>query len=272
MFSITGCATVGNLLKLEKPNVDVDSIKIVAANFEGLDIVTELNVKNNYPLKISLPGFNFNFMVNDISFLKGQEELNQTIGANAQSKVKVPLKIDFVNLYNTFKSFKDQDNFIYNLMGNINISLPVIGSLEIPFQKKGDFPLLKLPKIDVSALKVNKLTFTKADLTLDLNLKNPNAFFMLLKNMQYNFSVNGKEWVAGLNNNEIQIGEKGESLIKIPISLKFSEMGKSLFNILRSRDPLQYDFTSNLEFGTSLPILNNVKIPISRTGEVNLLK
>ena len=119
---------------------------------------------------------------------------------------------------------------------------------------------------------MNKVTFSSADLELKLKVDNPNTFNFLLNQLNYDFAVNGKTWAKGITQNQMQIAEKGESTISIPVSLNFMQMGRTIYGIVTGNETLNYQLKGDLDLNSSLPLLGQVKLPIDRTGEVKILK
>lgn len=75
--------------------------------------------------------------------------------------------------------------------------MPILGKIRIPVQTTHRVPNVKLPKIKVALLKLANMSFTGADLKLALEVENPNAWSAALKQLQYNFVVNGQKWLEG---------------------------------------------------------------------------
>jgi LEA14-like dessication related protein len=153
-----------------------------------------------------------------------------------------------------------------------SFNLPVLGAVRVPVSKDGKFPSLKLPTVNVDALKLTHLEFTGTDLKLGVRLKNPNALSMILDRFQYQFEINGNCWVVGEAKEKTQVAEKGEGLIEIPIPLNFLEMGKSVPQLLRGGKNLDYQFRGSLDLTTSLPLLGKVTLPFDRLGKIKVLR
>jgi len=142
--------------------------------------------------------------------------------------------------------------------------------VNVPVSKEGDLPLIKIPKISLEALKLKDLKLTGADLTLGVKLKNPNAFSMLLDNMKYSLDINGKSWVSGDASDDVQVAEKGENIIEIPISLNFLQIGRSVYKIVAGDEDLSYNFGGNLDLATSIPLLGQINLPFDRSGSIKV--
>jgi LEA14-like dessication related protein len=126
--------------------------------------------------------------------------------------------------------------------------------------------------VNLDALKLIRLGISGAELQLGLRLKNPNAFSMILGRLQYQFEINGKRWASGDTPKEMQVAEKGESLIEIPISLNFLQIGSSVYQLLKGEERLSYQLQGGLNLKTSLPLLGNVTLPFERLGQIEISK
>jgi len=95
---------------------------------------------------------------------------------------------------------------------------------------------------------------------------------MILSKMQYDFNLNGLDIVSGLTEKTMQINEKGESTIEIPVSVDFITAGRSVYQLLNGDKSLNYKLGGNLDLATSLPLLGNVNLPFSLSGNTDMLK
>ena len=269
--AIYGCSTLQTLSNIQSPDLAVKNLDIANADLEEMDLVLNIQVNNHYPIGIHLPAFDYHFQVNENAFLKGSTTLNQSISAKHQNIVKVPVRIHFMDLYQSLGNLLNQDQAAYQLSGNIHVDVPILGRLKMPFEKKGQLPLLKMPKISVKGLRVKSLNFATANLSLDIEMDNPNGFLMLLNNFSYNFAVDGLKWADGQISKDMSFQKHGNSQISIPIALNFFEMGKTLFNVIKNKRALPYEFNTHLQFQTDLPFLQKVDIPVKKEGKVPFL-
>jgi len=129
-----------------------------------------------------------------------------------------------------------------------------------------------LPKISFNSVKLDNINFSGANLMLEVKFKNPNAFSMLIDQMNYNFQVNGKNWLSGKANQQAKTNQNGESIIQIPVSLNFLQMGSSLFQVISGGKNLNYNFTGNLDIQNSHPLLQNLSLPFDQTGKFDIIK
>ena len=270
IFLFFHCDTVQQLAKIQKPTLSVERVKITSLNFESIGLTFDLKVFNPNKLAVTLAGFDYDFLLNDASFLKGSRDTVQTIKAKGESILQIPIRLGFRDLYRTFQGLKAQDSTAYKLNCGLSFNLPILGKTRIPVSKTGFLPLPKLLKIKVQSLKLNKLGFTGADLLLNLQLDNPNAFRVFLNKLNYHFTVDGQSWVSVLLNQQQEVGAKGKNILSIPISLNFLKMGKTALQLLQGNKSLDYKLGGDMNIRTSLPMFDEVNIPVQKSGKINL--
>jgi len=137
---------------------------------------------------------------------------------------------------------------------------------------KGDCPLPKLPIVALDGLKLKKLTLAGAEVQLDIKLKNPNAFSMILKRFHYQFDVNGLNWVSARIEEAATLRKNGENIIEIPIKLNFREVGRSVSRIFIEDKGLNYRLKTKLDLAIKLPLMKQVSIPFESSGSIKLIK
>jgi len=271
IFSCLGCATLQKFGGIRPPDLSIEKVNIVSAGLQEMDLVMIVRVKNNYPIGIQVPAFDYNFLIDNHVFLKGNNALNQSISPLSTNHVQVPIRIHFMDLYQSLSALVNKDQASYQISGNIHFKIPVLGRLQIPYEKKGTLPLLKMPKISIKGLRVKSLSFASAKLSLDISLDNPNGFLMMLRNFSYNFSIDGLKWADGIMDKNISFDKHSQSSISIPIQLNFFEMGRTIFNLIQNKKSLPYEFDTQIKFKTDLPFLKDVDIPLKKKGYVDLL-
>ncbi len=274
-ISIWSCAELTQILQplnVQKPRVNVSQVKLTGLNFSQADLDFKLKIENPNNVAISLAGFDYDFFINDHSFLKGQQDQQSKIEAKGASFVNIPVALNFKQLYETYQSLKNSDSIRYTLKTGLNFNLPILGKIRIPVSTSGRLPTLKMPKIKVKALKLENLGFTSAKLRLQLALENPNAWSMLLNKMDYQFLINGNQWIQGQLNQAQAIDKKAASVLDIPITLNFLQMGRTVYNLLTQPGALNYQLKGNADLQSSIKLLGHFTMPINQSGKVELLK
>jgi LEA14-like dessication related protein len=275
VFSINQCAEMINILNqanIQKPVVNLSDVKMTGLSFDSVDLLFHIDIDNPNNVGIKLAGFDYDLQIEDNSFISGKQDNGLAIKANGSEIIKLPLTLKFKDIYNTFSIVKDLDSVQYKLNSGLSFNLPVLGDIRIPVTKSGNIPTLKLPSINFKKLKMDQIKLTGADLTLQINIDNHNAFAFILKNIDYKLNVAGTQWIDGKMNQSMNISAKQENIINIPISLNFLSMGQSVYNIVNGNQSLNYSLKGNADMGSSLPLLGDFNIPFNQTGNTNIDK
>lgn len=269
---LLSCAALQEFANIQTPKVNVDNVRLTGLNLEQVNLAFDISIDNPNALAATLAGLDYNFLLNDNSFITGQQAKQLTIAANGKSQLEIPVSLAFKKIYDTYQSLKSQDSTTYRLACGLSFDLPVLGRTRIPVSKTGHVPLIKIPDIKISSLKLNNLSFTSADLTLNLELDNPNAFSLGLEKLDYHFKINDQTWAQGLSQAKMQINQKGKSTISIPVSLNLFEMGRTVYSMITGNSELNYDFNGNVDLNTSVQMLKNFSLPVDKSGKINILK
>ena len=266
------CAAIQELVNIQKPQITVKDVRLTGLNLQKIDLAFDVNIQNPNALSATLAGFDYDFQLGGSSFITGSQDKQLTIESMGQSQVEIPISLTFKEIYETYQSLKNQDSTNYKLACGLMFDLPVLGRTRIPVSKSGDVPLIKIPKVNIGSIKLKKISFSGADLLLNLKLDNPNNFSFALDKLNYDFAINNKTWAKGLTQEKLSVNKKGKSTVSIPISLNFSQMGSAIYNIIKGNQALNYNLQGDVDLNTSVPMLKNVSLPINRSGQINILK
>jgi len=272
LLSCSTFKTLMNRSSLKNPEVKVSNARITGISFQDVDLQFDLDISNPNSLGIKLESFDYDFLLDESSFVKGEQDKGLEIAANNVSTVQLPVTLGFREIYNSYKGLTSKDSTKYQLNAGLAFNIPILGAVRIPVSKSGYIPLVKIPKISVSGLRVEKLNFTGADLLLNVKVGNPNAFSMMLENMNYQFHLNGNSIASGITSKGMTLNKKGETILELPISLNFLEMGQTVFHILNGETELNYNFKGDFDADTSIPMFDNANLPFDKSGKIMLSK
>jgi len=267
---IASCSALKDLASVQKPKLSVTDAKISDASLTDLELTFDVEVDNPNVVSINLASYNYDFLISDRTFVNGNQSLGTTILSNNKSIVQIPVRFTYEDLFKTFSDIRDKDETNYELKSVIGVDLPVLGFTEIPLEKSGTFPVIKKPSISASRLTVKNISFTNADLELVLNIENPNAFGISLKDTDYSISINGLKSISGKSLNPIVIKEKNSGTITVPVSLNFIQLGRSAYNLITSDQPMEYTLSGSTEIESPLPFFKTSSYNFDRSGNVNI--
>jgi LEA14-like dessication related protein len=271
---LSSCAVLQGVIsdKVKEPKVDFVGAKISGLSLDAVDLLFDLKIQNPNSVGVKLAGFDYDFLLDGNQFVKGNQDKGIDIPSQGEETIQLPLSLKYTDIYRTFQNLREQGVSNYQIKCGFSFDVPVLGVIRIPVSKSGEVPMIKLPKLSFGSLKLDRLTMTGADLKLSLKLNNPNVFSMLLGKMQYNFKLNEQSILSGLTDKSMQISEKSDNIIEIPVSVDFLRAGTAVYQILNGNKILNYQLGGNLDLSTSLPLLGQVNLPFELSGRTDLMK
>lgn len=116
------------------------------------------------------------------------------------------------------------------------------------------------PEISVYGVRLGEFSLTQGGVVLALRVKNPNAFSIPLRGLDYGLSLNNVQVASGNVEKNLTITGGEDRIIEVPVNFSLATLLKSVPNIVSTRK-----FTYDLNGTTHFPYLN---IPFQRVGRV----
>jgi LEA14-like dessication related protein len=272
LLLLAGCASLQEATNIQSPKAEITNVRLDNLDLEKIGLLLDLRVNNPNALGIRLSKLDYDFIVESNSLMKGVLEKGLQVAARSSEQISLPLALQLANLWQAIQQVAQQDHFRYTLDFRLTFALPVLGNVELPLQKSGELPVLRLPTIKVVGLKPKELSLSRANLELALQVSNPNFFSLLLNQFNYDFRVDNRSWANGKNDQPLRLDAKQGNEVRIPISLNFLEMGTALYRLIRSRDVVNYQLTGQFDFGSSEPFLKSLKLPVDLSGRTQIFE
>ncbi len=269
--TLLSCSTMRELAQTQKPRLSVKEARLTNLSFESLVLALDVRIDNPNPVGLTMAGFDYDLSLAGQSFIKGQQNRSMSIPAQGKSILEIPISLQFRELYNSFKALKNKGETPYRIGCGVTFDLPLLGRTRIPVSHSGSIPLIKLPAVKMAGLKVKNLGLSGADLELRLKLTNPNTFGLALNGIDYNLKIEGKQWAHGSRQQAVNVARGATGTVRIPISLDFKEMGMAVYRAISGKEALDYRFSGTLDLGTTLPLFGSARLPINRSGSLNIL-
>ena len=266
------CSQLKELTDIKKPTVSVSDFRVTGLSLQDIELTFDLEVDNPNAVALKLASYDFDLQIENNSFVKGSQPLNTNIEAKGKSLVSVPVSFTYKELYETFTSIHSKREAAYSFLANVAVEVPVLGLIETPIKKNGNFPVVKAPTISVSKLSIKDISFTKADIEVEINVGNPNTFGLILNKLDYNVDIEGLSAISGETNSLVEIGENETGTIRIPASFSFADLGMAAYRALTDDDPFEYSFSGTADVGATLPFFESSSFNFDKTGSVDILR
>lgn len=249
---LAGCTALRDLANIQRPAIEYSDMRLQSINFSEAVLLFDFAVNNPNPIGITASEYNYNFLVNDNSFLSGTQDKNVNIGANGESVLQIPVTLQFSELLNTFNSLLRSSAFDYDLNTEFVFDIPGLGLQRLPVNASGSLPVPKIPRFEFAGYNVNRISLSGADMELKISVTNPNRFPISLLDAEYILDVNGREWLNTSLREAVRVSADERSEIIIPVQLDAAQMGSVLFDIMGGSTEFDYSLKGNAKIGAEI--------------------
>lgn len=132
-----------------------------------------------------------------------------------------------------------------------------------------DLSNIQKPSVRYSSMFIQDMSFDDVTLLFDFEVDNPNSFGVSADQYQYEFFINGTEFVTGIQNENVRIESESKSIIQVPVSFTFSEVYNTISSAV-NRDSISYRISSEVRF--DIAGVSQQRVPVSAEGELPIPK
>lgn len=254
VLTLAGCASLQEQIKehVQKPTADVKGVNITDMTLDSVSMLVDLNVNNPNSFGFNTTGFDLALAVEESTLATlDKSDSPLSVPANGSAATSVPLTLKFADIYNAISSLKDKDEFSYGIDAGFKVALPVIGDMRIPVSFASSLPIPKRPEVSFADASLGKVGWTGAEMTLVLDVTNPNSFGIDLNQLNYQIVYAGQSLGGGsVKSVSLKEGEKHQ--ITIPVNLSFAKLGSSLVSMLTGSKDMDIDLKGSLDFAPDL--------------------
>lgn len=121
------------------------------------------------------------------------------------------------------------------------------------------------PTADVAGIHIPCINLEKADLVVDVLIKNPNPVPIPLMDINYLIESDGRKLISGLIPDAGTIRAHGEETVKIPVTLIYDDI-KGTYDDIKPGSIIPYKVKVDLII--DVPVFGRLTLPLEKTGEI----
>ncbi|RWV98619.1 hypothetical protein GW17_00038518 [Ensete ventricosum] len=121
------------------------------------------------------------------------------------------------------------------------------------------------PTADVTGVHIPSINLHKADIVIDVLIKNPNPIPIPLVDIDYLIESDGRKLVSGLIPDAGTVHSHGSETVKIPVTLIYDDI-KNTYHDIKPGSIIPYRIRVALI--VDVPIFGRLTLPVEKTGEI----
>lgn len=232
-FALTGCANFSMNDVYQPPTFAYENTQFERIDWTSLSgrSLVSINNSNRYSLPVNQLGIEV--------WLEGEPWLNfnNTAINGLAAQQSTPLDVSWTMV---FDELAQRASGAYQA-GEAKLSIRLAPTLQVPllgaqtmnWQQEFTVPVPKLPTMNVTAWRLESISFTQLTMGLDLAINNPNKFALNARNLNVDIQNNGRSLIqSGLA--PLSLAADGEGNAKTSVTLSFADLGLTLVSALRT--------------------------------------
>ncbi len=270
LFFAAGCSTVQRIIGYQQPDVRYTDMSVEGISLEQIDLKFHFEIDNPNRVGITLEEYTYNLLINEYDFLSGSHSEQLEIASRGTGTVALPLSLSYREVYQSVSSVARADSFSYRLSTEVGVNIPVYGKSLIPVTVEGSLPRLRMPEVGFVGFDVNSLSFSGVDMTLTLNISNPNPMGMKLSDLNLAASIGGHD-LGGIDVSDIAVGSGENIAVPVRMSMSLSGIGGTLMDMLRGNRDFSYEVRGDGLFELDHPAFRDLeRLPFHLIGDYRI--
>jgi LEA14-like dessication related protein len=247
------------------PTVAFERLDLERISFEDVDADFVFSVKNPNPVEIDLARFSYDLAFAGVHWVEGEQADGLVLESSGSSEWTLPMHVVFEQLYELVQATQGQDTIPFELAGTFGFDTS-IGAIDLPYRADGGFPALRTPDIRYQGLRVSDVTFTSADVALDLGITNEQGSNLWFKDFDYDVDLSGYDIGAGQVADLGQAAAAATTTLTLPFTVDLIESGVAVADILLGEEAV-LDLTASTDVDTPFGV---VPLSIDEHGNVTI--
>ena len=265
----TGMAAIKNPIQsvFNKPDVETEGFEITSLDFDSIEGILNLKINNLNSISIDYPQVTWSLKLGDILYKSETLPDNGKIAPNKVEEIKIPISIQFDELYEKHPSLQRVDVVPYTVDADFNFKLPIFGKSNNSVVATGELPMLKKPVVTLDFIQLTSMEPEQVVFAVTASVQNKNGFDIHVERVDYSLIINNTKWAVGNTRRQILARPAQKSDIPLNIALRTSSMVSEAYALVLSEQDVRFDFQGTLFCKSSSPYLKSFELPFQLIGK-----
>ncbi|MCL2602445.1 MAG: LEA type 2 family protein, partial [Treponema sp.] len=271
----------GELSLPQIPEVSFNQMNISRLDFQGTDVLLDVNVTNTNSFPIAFPDINWNYIVNGVpviaSSFSGAGQGNIAAGATAHANIAITLT--HANIAKAGSAIHASGEVPGSFSLGVNLAetgLPAAvqaaaatrSVLTVP----AAVPMLQLPEISFGGITRRALGLMRLEFSLSITVENRNSFAFDIDELNYEVRVNGHLWLESSADEPLRVAANSKLVIPMNVVITTPVMVEELVTALSRGSTVSYALTGNMNLQPEESLgLEKIDVPLNIRGSSRIL-
>lgn len=259
-------ATDGLMPEMEVATLDVSDI-----DSERIEAVSKIILKNPFPVEININRLDYEIYIDSTKVIEDAYNEPIKIASSDSTIIEMPMEVMADPLAGVLKYFNDHnvDSADYLINATFQVDVPIAGEREFTMSISERLPAFRLLKIQIESVDLNVLDFDKDGIDMVVQVTNPNAFPLGLKDGNFSFNIEEQFTMQGALEEIVDIPANSTKNISIHAEITNGNIPKAGWQFLTDKKDTRFQYSFNSTLISDSEILDNSSMTISVEGTLD---
>lgn len=257
-----------------KPELSVASLDITNITEDKMSATSKVVLRNNLPIEVKTNRLSYVIYIDSVKIIEDSYSKPITIRSSDTTAIRLPMEIMFRKLTAVMKRFENKkiDSADYAVKATFEADVPIAGERNFTMNFSKKLPALRLLKAKMGNIDLGKLGLKESSLDITVNVENPNAFPIKLKEGKYSFSMdNDKNVMDGVMQKVVNIPARSTTPVSMHVDMKTMKMPKLGWKMLFHKKDTHFKMNFSSVLMSDNGMLNNSKMAFNMSGTLKEL-
>lgn len=182
VFALPMLALMATGCSISRPEVRDTRVRVDGIDLRGVKLVCDVDVYNPYPFGLKTPEFDYGLEIAEVEFMSSKETTKIDLPSKEVGTITLPLRLEYLSIWKAHEGLVGAAEIPYRLHGSV-VLVALGQSIRLPISHSGTIPICRVPTFSTPTVNKPELSLTRARVSLETDVTNPNVFGVGLKNM-----------------------------------------------------------------------------------------
>jgi len=258
-----------------RPELEVASFDITNISEDKISATSKIILRNNLPIEVKTNRLDYVIYIDSAKVIEDSYSKPITIHSSDTTAIRLPMEIMFRKLTAVMKRFENKniDSANYSIKSAFQVDVPIAGQRNFTINFSKRLPALRLLKAQMGDIDIDKLGLKESSLDMTINIENPNAFPIKMKDGKYKISIdNDKNVMEGVMQKVVDIPAHGSAPVAMHTDMKTMKMPKVGWKMLFKKKDTHFKMNFSSKLMSDNGMLNNSNMAFNMSGTLDQLK
>jgi LEA14-like dessication related protein len=256
-----------------RPDVIIRGITIEDDNDEILKVYATVNIVNDLPLEARVRSLRYTLTHEGTVIARNLSRDSLKIRSRDTTQVTLAFRIGKAELQNLTDKLEtahsDLTQFTLELFFNLDV--PLRGYRDFEIKKDIEVPVIRLPIVESRKVQIEKFSLSHPELQMDLSVRNPNSFPLILDECKLSMIVGDDLRVAGNSDGVNRVGADSSEIITFRLRVEDMKLMKVAWKSLFKEDKTRFESKFSFRIVSENKVIDDSQWVILKKGTLREL-